>query len=505
MVPDAARRDHRGAGADLQRPDAAPRAARVAGAGLGLHDRARSRISRSRICRTVRPGSAGGWSSRNTARAGRPTPSSSLGCGSIFNDAGVHWQTHAYRAGYGGGTIAQWFANANIDAIDVGIGILSMHSPMDVSAKVDLWELYRGFKAFLGASPRRRRRHASATLTARRRRAASTDLVRSKLSASMRIFLTGATGYIGAAVLDALVRGGHEVTALVRDNEKAARVTARGAHPVVGNLGEPESYRAAADAQDGYIHTAFDGRRDADRRSIASRSKRSSRRRSGRARPDRTAPPTRFVIYTSGVWVLGRAPRAGGRRRAGQSRFRSWRGGPAHEELVLGAAATPADDRRPARRRVRRRQRPGRRSVQVGDQRSGPRHRRRQQPLAARLRSRPGRSLRAAGRRAKMPPASITPTTKATSASTTSSRRSRRTVGSARRAARADRRGAGEDGRLCRRAVARSARPQPARPGARLDAQPPLGRRQRRAAARRVAGVDGTSDSGSRLTTQRSG
>jgi aspartyl aminopeptidase len=69
----------------------------------------------------------------------------------LLTDAGVHWQTHAYRAGYGGGTIAQWFANADIDAIDVGIGILSMHSPMDVSAKVDLWELYRGFKAFFGA------------------------------------------------------------------------------------------------------------------------------------------------------------------------------------------------------------------------------------------------------------------------------------------------------------------------------------------------------------------
>ncbi len=71
----------------------------------------------------------------------------------IFNAAGVHWQTHTYKAGSGGGTIAQWFANADIDAIDVGIGILSMHSPMDVSAKVDLWELYRGFKAFLGAPP----------------------------------------------------------------------------------------------------------------------------------------------------------------------------------------------------------------------------------------------------------------------------------------------------------------------------------------------------------------
>lgn len=71
-----------------------------------------------------------------------------------MTSAGVYWQVHAYKAGYGGGTIAQWFANANIDAIDVGIGILSMHSPMDVSAKVDLWELYRGFRAFWDAPTR---------------------------------------------------------------------------------------------------------------------------------------------------------------------------------------------------------------------------------------------------------------------------------------------------------------------------------------------------------------
>ena len=46
-------------------------------------------------------------------------------------------------------------------------------------------------------------------------------------SQAMRIFLTGATGYIGSAVLDALVRGGHDVTALVRNNEKAKRVAKR--------------------------------------------------------------------------------------------------------------------------------------------------------------------------------------------------------------------------------------------------------------------------------------
>src|ERR1700716_1217058 len=74
----------------------------------------------------------------------------------------------------------------------------------------------------------------------------------------MRIFLTGATGYVGSAVLDALVRAGHDVTALVRDNEKARRVAKRGAHPVIGNLAEPESFRSSVDAQDGYVHTAYD-------------------------------------------------------------------------------------------------------------------------------------------------------------------------------------------------------------------------------------------------------
>src|SRR5205809_221448 len=74
----------------------------------------------------------------------------------------------------------------------------------------------------------------------------------------MRIFLTGATGYIGSAVLDALVRGGHDVTALVRDNAKARLVARRGAHPVVGNLAEPDSYKRSAEAQDGYVHTAHD-------------------------------------------------------------------------------------------------------------------------------------------------------------------------------------------------------------------------------------------------------
>jgi aspartyl aminopeptidase len=66
----------------------------------------------------------------------------------LLDRAKVRWQTHGYDAGYGGGTIAAWFAGQNMDVIDVGVGLLSMHSPFEVSSKVDLWHLHRGFVAF---------------------------------------------------------------------------------------------------------------------------------------------------------------------------------------------------------------------------------------------------------------------------------------------------------------------------------------------------------------------
>jgi len=150
----------------------------------------------------------------------------------------------------------------------------------------------------------------------------------------MRIFLTGATGYIGSAVLDALIRAGHDVTALVRNNEKAARVAGRGAHPVVGNLADPESYRAASDAQDGYILTAFDaapGRGPAvDRIGLDAIIATAKRPRTASS----TAPETRFIIYTSGVWVLGRTPEpAAENAPLNPIQLVSWR--PDHEDYVL--------------------------------------------------------------------------------------------------------------------------------------------------------------------------
>ncbi len=153
----------------------------------------------------------------------------------------------------------------------------------------------------------------------------------------MRIFLTGGTGYIGAAVLDALVRGGHDVTALVRTKDKARSVARRGAHPVVGNLDEPESFRAAADAQDGYVHAAYDSRSgrgpDIERAALETIIAAAKRPRTAGA----NVPATRFLIYTSGVWILGRTPEPASED-APINPIQTALFRPAHEKLVLDAA-----------------------------------------------------------------------------------------------------------------------------------------------------------------------
>src|SRR5688572_13185609 len=119
----------------------------------------------------------------------------------------------------------------------------------------------------------------------------------------MHVFLTGATGYIGSAVLDALLRARHGVTTLVRDPEKAQRVTARGAKAVIGELGTPASYQAALQGADAVIHTAFeDSVRGVEKDRTAIETLLASL-----DHPASGARPT--FIYTSGVWVLGATTR----------------------------------------------------------------------------------------------------------------------------------------------------------------------------------------------------
>jgi nucleoside-diphosphate-sugar epimerase len=119
----------------------------------------------------------------------------------------------------------------------------------------------------------------------------------------MRIFLTGGTGYIGSAVLDAFVRAGHHVDALVRHREKANAIQARGAYAILGDLAQPATYAAAAAAADGVIHTALDHSSRAHAPEIDSLLIDTV------LSPGRAATRAgRFFIYTSGVWVLGPAP-----------------------------------------------------------------------------------------------------------------------------------------------------------------------------------------------------
>ncbi|WNE99513.1 NAD(P)H-binding protein [Streptomyces luomodiensis] len=75
----------------------------------------------------------------------------------------------------------------------------------------------------------------------------------------MRVLLTGGTGYIGAAVLDRLISGGHQVTAVVRSAEKAELVRAKGVEPAVADLADGDTLEELAAASEGVIHVASPG------------------------------------------------------------------------------------------------------------------------------------------------------------------------------------------------------------------------------------------------------
>ena len=73
----------------------------------------------------------------------------------------------------------------------------------------------------------------------------------------MRVFLTGANGWIGSVIARGLRDGGHSVVGLVRSKEKAEALSAAGITPLVGGLGDLDVLRAGARESDGIIHTAF--------------------------------------------------------------------------------------------------------------------------------------------------------------------------------------------------------------------------------------------------------
>ena len=68
----------------------------------------------------------------------------------MFQDAGVIWQTAELGkidVG-GGGTVAMYIANHNINTVDLGVPVLSMHAPYEVVSKMDVYMAYKAFEVF---------------------------------------------------------------------------------------------------------------------------------------------------------------------------------------------------------------------------------------------------------------------------------------------------------------------------------------------------------------------
>jgi nucleoside-diphosphate-sugar epimerase len=111
----------------------------------------------------------------------------------------------------------------------------------------------------------------------------------------MRVFLTGATGYLGSNVLSRLLVQGHQVMAHIRDENAAPTITAQGATPVLGDLTDASWLRAQLWDLDGFVHTASPN--DATSAALDAAVL-------GAVLPALAGTPTVYV-HTAGTWIHG--------------------------------------------------------------------------------------------------------------------------------------------------------------------------------------------------------
>jgi nucleoside-diphosphate-sugar epimerase len=141
----------------------------------------------------------------------------------------------------------------------------------------------------------------------------------------MNVFLTGATGYIGSVVAEAVIAAGHSVTGLARSDAAAGRMSLKGVTPFHGDLTSPAVSAEGAKAADGVIHAGTTNDGGLDREAV-------------RAMLDGLRGTGKPFIYTSGIWVLGNTGATPADESASLQPIAlvAWR--PAVEAMVLQAA-----------------------------------------------------------------------------------------------------------------------------------------------------------------------
>ena len=111
----------------------------------------------------------------------------------------------------------------------------------------------------------------------------------------MKVFITGATGYIGSAVALELDEQGHEVYALARNDEAAEQLSDEGYQVVRGNLRDTEKLKEYASEADGVVHAGFEASEEGGAVDTAA----------VEAYLEALSGTEKPLIYTSGVWVYG--------------------------------------------------------------------------------------------------------------------------------------------------------------------------------------------------------